>query len=77
MLIGGEFEIEFYWVDDDDRSNGTQKPLLFDSIAEAQQEIDDCVASCEIAHAMGKMDASFRDDEYNIREATAEEQGQD
>jgi hypothetical protein len=73
MVVGGEFEVAFHWVDDEDRSNGTRKPMLFDSIDDAQKEIDDCIASCEEAVKMGNMDTSFRDDEYNIREATEEE----
>lgn len=73
MVVGGEFEVAFHWVDDEDRSNGTRKPMLFDSIDEAQKEIDDCIASCEEAVNKGNMDTSFRDDEYCIREASEEE----
>lgn len=73
MMIGNEFEVAFHWVDDEDRSNGTEKPMLFDTVEEAQKEIDDCIKSCEEAVKMGNMDTSFRDDEYDIREATEEE----
>lgn len=78
MVIGNEFEVAFYDVDDDTRSSGERRPVLFESIAEAQKEIDDCIKSCEEAVKMGNMDTSFRDDEYNIREATTKEiYGQD
>ena len=73
MMIGYEFEVAFHLVDDDTRSNGGRKPLRFDSAEEAQKELDDCNESCEEAVKMGNMDTSFREDEYNIREATEEE----
>ena len=69
MVIGYEFEVAFHEID----GGGERKPMLFDTKAEAQKEIDDCNESCEEAVKMGNMDTSFREDEYNIREATEEE----
>ena len=71
MMIGNEFEVAFHDVD----GSGGRKPQLFDSVEAAQKEIDDCNESCEEAVKMGNMDTSFRDDEYNIREATTEDLG--
>ena len=68
MMIGNEFEVAFHSCD----GSGGRKPLLFDSVEEAQKEIDDCNETCEESVRMGNMDAP-PDDEYNIREATEQE----
>ena len=69
MVIGNEFEVAFHLCD----GSGGRKPLLFDSVEEAQKEIDDCNETCEESVRAGDMDTAFRDDEYNIREATEQE----
>ena len=74
MMIGNEFEVAFHLCDGIGMGGG-RKPLLFDSVEEAQKEIDDCNETCEESVRMGDMDTAFRDDEYNIREATTEDLG--